>query len=208
MHLQQILIQYGLVAVLIGSAIEGDFSLLLAGVVSHLGIFPFVWAVAAGTVGSLLGDTAWYALGRLRGPKFREGKLYRRVGPTINRLARQLGPWELLAARFVYGTKAASMVFWGLHGLSLPRFLLIDALGCAIGATVFTGLGYLVSGSATVLLGKVHRVQLWLLGGLIVGVVIVYIIHRTAKHELHLDEADEKKTVGSDRETPRPDLPS
>jgi membrane protein DedA with SNARE-associated domain len=197
MHLQQLLIHYGLVAVLIGSAIEGDFSLLLAGVVSHLGIFPFEWAVAAGTLGSLLGDTAWYALGRLRGPKFREGKFYRRVGPTINRLARQLGPWELLAARFVYGTKAASMVFWGLHGLSLPRFLLIDALGCAIGTTVFTGLGYLVSGSATALLGKVHRVQLWLFGALIVGVVIVYIIHRTAKHELHLDEGDDGGTGGT-----------
>ena len=198
MHLQQILIHYGLVAVLIGSAIEGDFSLLLAGVVSHLGIFPFVWAVAAGTVGSLIGDTAWYALGRLRGPKFREGKLYRRVGPTINRLARQLGPWELLAARFVYGTKAASMVFWGLHGLSLTRFLLIDALGCAIGATVFTSLGYLVSGSAMVLLGKVRRIQVWLLGALVVGIVIVYIIHRTAKHELHLDEKSDESAGGSE----------
>lgn len=198
MHLQQLLIHYGLAALLIGSAIEGDFSLLLAGVVSHLGIFPFAWAVAAGTVGSLVGDMAWYALGRLRGPKFRVGKLYRRVGPTIDRLARQLGPWELLAARFVYGTKAASMVFWGLHGLSFPRFLLIDALGCAIGATVFTSLGYLVSGSAMVLLGKVRRIQVWLLGALVVGIVIVYIIHRTAKHELHLDEKSDESAGGSE----------
>lgn len=188
MHLQELLIRYGLVAVFVGSAVEGDLSLILAGVVSHLGIFPFPLAVAAGTVGSLIGDSAWYGFGRFRGPRFREGKLYHRVGPTINRLAKRMGPWELLAARFVYGTKAASMVFWGLHGLTLPRFLLIDALGCAIGATVFTGLGYLVSGSATVLLGRVRRVQLWLLGGLIVGVVIVYIIHRTAKYELHLEE--------------------
>lgn len=188
MHLQELLIHYGLIAVLIGSAIEGDFSLILAGVVAHLGIFTFPLAVAAGTIGSLLGDTAWYVFGRFRGPRFREGKLYRRVGPTIDRLARRMGPWELLAARFVYGTKAASMVFWGLHGLTWPRFLLIDALGCAIGATVFTGLGYLVSGSATVLLGKVRRVQIWLLGALIVGIVIVYLIHRTAKYELHLDE--------------------
>jgi membrane protein DedA with SNARE-associated domain len=74
--------------------------------------------------------------------------------------------------------------------LSAPRFFLIDALGCVLGSFVFTGLGYLVSGSATVLLGKVHRVQLWLLGAFVVGVVIVFIIDRTAKHELHLDEAD------------------
>jgi hypothetical protein len=37
----------------------------------------------------------------------------------------------------------------------------------------------------------VKRVELWLLGVLLVGAVIVFIIHRTAKHELHLDEGEE-----------------
>lgn len=176
---------------LIGSAFEGDFTLLLAGVVAHLGIFTFPMAVAAGALGSLAGDCGWYALGRFRGPRFREGRFYRRVGPTVERLAAQLGPWQLLAARFVYGTKSASMIFWGLHGLSFPRFLLIDIVGCVLGSLVFTSLGYLLSGSATALLGQVKRVELWLLGAAIVGVLIVFIIDRTAKHELHLDE--EKK---------------
>jgi membrane protein DedA with SNARE-associated domain len=190
-HLQQLLIDYGLIGVIVGSAFEGDFTLLLGGVVAHLGIFAFPLAVAAGAIGSLLGDTAWYALGRIRGPRFREGKLYRRVGPTIERLANRMGPWELLAARFVYGTKAASMVFWGLQGLSLPRFLLIDALGCVLGSLVFTSLGYLVSGSATVLMGHVQRFELWLLGAFIVGIIIVIVIDRTAKHELHLERDGE-----------------
>jgi membrane protein DedA with SNARE-associated domain len=190
-HLQQLLIQHGLIAVLIGSAFEGDFTLILAGVVAHLGIFEFWLAVAAGAVGSFVGDSAWYALGRLRGPRFREGKLYQRVGHRIERLAQRMGPWELVAARFVYGTKAASMVFWGLNGLSLPRFLLIDALGCALGALVFGSLGYLLSGSATALMGHVKRFELWLLGAAVAGVVIVFIIDRTAKHEFHLDEPEE-----------------
>jgi membrane protein DedA with SNARE-associated domain len=188
MHLQELLIRYGLLAVAIGAALEGDFSMILAGVVSHLGVFEFPNAVAAGAVGSLAGDSLWYGFGRLRGPRFKEGNLYRRVGPTIERLAGRMGPWELLAARFVYGTKAASMLFWGLHGLPLGRFLLIDAIGCGLGALVFSGLGYLVSGSATVLLGRVKRIELWLLGVLLVGAAIVFIIHRTARHELHLDE--------------------
>jgi membrane protein DedA with SNARE-associated domain len=187
MHLQELLIRYGLLAVVFGAAFEGDFSLILAGVVAHLGIFRFPQAIAAGAIGSLIGDSLWYGFGRLRGPRFREGRLYRRVGPTIERLAAKLGPWELLAARFVYGTKAASMLFWGLHGLRLGRFLLIDAIGCTLGALVFTGLGYVVSGSAAALLGKAKRVELWLLGVLIVAAVIVFFIDRTAKHELHLD---------------------
>ena len=192
MHPQQLLIRYGLIAVLVGSALEGDFTLLFAGVVARLGIFAFPLAVAAGALGSLVGDTAWYSLGRFRGPRFREGRFYRRVGPTVERLARQLGPWQLVAARFVYGTKSASMIFWGLHGLSFRRFLLIDSVGCVLGSLVFTSLGYLLSGSAMALLGHVKRVELWLLGGAIVGVLVVMLIDRTAKHELHIDHVDKK----------------
>lgn len=190
--MQELLIRYGVLAVALGAAFEGDFSLILAGVVAKLGFFPFPQAVAAGTIGSIVGDSIWYGFGKMRGPRFRQGKLYERVGPTIERLARKLGPWQLLAARFVYGTKAASMVFWGLHGLRIGKFLIIDAIGCVVGALVFTGLGYLVSGSAVALLGKVKRVELWLLGVLLVGAVIVFIIDRTAKHELHLDQKEEE----------------
>jgi len=106
-------------------------------------------------------------------------------------LVAQLGPWQILAARFVYGTKSASMIFWGLQGPPFRRFLLIDTVGCVLGSLVFTGLGYLLSGSATALLGQVKRVELWLLGAAVAGVLIVFIIDRTAKHELNLDE--EKK---------------
>jgi membrane protein DedA with SNARE-associated domain len=187
-HLEQLVVSYGLAAVFLGSAVEGDFTLILGGVFAHLGYFPFPLAVGAGALGSFLGDLAWYALGRMRGPKFRAGRLYRRVGHRIESLAARLGPTQLIAARFVYGTKAASMVFWGLHGLSLPRFALVDGAGCVLGSLVFTGLGYVVSGSATVLLGRVRRVQLWLLGALAVGVLLVVLIHWAAKKELHIED--------------------
>jgi membrane protein DedA with SNARE-associated domain len=187
--LEHLVQHYGLAAVLLGSAIEGDFTLILAGVFAHLGYFPFPLAVAAGVVGTFVGDFAWYTLGRLRGPRFRAGRLYQRVGPRIERLARRLGAAELIAARFVYGTKAASMVFWGLHGMPVVRFVIVDAIACVIGALVFAGLGYAVSGSATVLLGHVRRVQLWLLGVLLVGGVLVLVIHLAAKRELHIEDA-------------------
>jgi membrane protein DedA with SNARE-associated domain len=191
MGLQQLVMHYGLLAVLLGSAVEGDFTLILAGVCAHLGYFPYPLAVAAGAVGSFAGDLAWYTLGRVRGPRFRAGGLYRRVGHRIEALAKRMGPAQLLAARFVYGTKAASMVFWGLHDLPLAKFALVDGIGAVIGSAVFTGLGYLVSGSATLLFGKVRRVQRWLLGALVVGVVLVFLINWEAKKELHIDETED-----------------
>lgn len=191
MGLEHLVLRYGLAAVFVGACVEGDFTLILAGVAAHLGYFPFPLAVAAGAAGSVLGDLAWYALGRVRGPRFRTGRLYRRLGPRIESLARRLGAWQLIAARFVYGTKAASMLFWGLREMPLAKFALVDGLGATLGAVVFTGLGYLVSGSATVLLGRVRRVEHWLLGALVVGVVVVVIIHWTAKRELHIADTEE-----------------
>jgi membrane protein DedA with SNARE-associated domain len=187
-NFEHLILRYGLAAVFVGAAVEGDLTLILAGVAAHLGYFSFPTALAACVVGGFLADLAWYTLGRVRGPKFRAGRLYRRVGHRIEVLARRLGAAELIASRFVYGTKAASMVFWGLHGMSLPRFLVVDAIGCVLGSLVFTGLGYAVSGSATVLLGRVRRVERWLLGAVLVGALLVFVIHWTAKKELHVDE--------------------
>ena len=190
MSFEHLILRYGLAAVFVGAAVEGDLTLILAGVAAHLGYFSYPTALAASVLGGFLGDLSWYGLGRLRGPQFRAGRLYRRVGHRIEILARRLGAAELIASRFVYGTKAASMVFWGLHGMSLPRFLLVDAVGCVLGSLVFTGLGYAVSGSATVLLGRVRRVERWLLGAVMVGAVLVFVIHWTAKKELHVDEEE------------------
>ncbi|HET7240938.1 MAG TPA: DedA family protein [Gemmatimonadales bacterium] len=190
MSFEHLILRYGLAAVFLGAAVEGDLTLILAGVAAHLGYFSYPTAVAACVVGGFLADLAWYTLGRLRGPRFRAGRLYRRVGHRIEILARRLGAAELIASRFVDGTKAASMVFWGLNGMSLPRFLVVDAIGCVLGSLEFTGLGYALSGSATVLLGRVRRVERWLLGAVLVGALLVFVIHWTAKKELHVDEEE------------------
>jgi membrane protein DedA with SNARE-associated domain len=176
MSLEQLIEQHGAVAIFLGAALEGDLSLVLAGVVAHLGFFSLPLAIACGVGGYITSDCLWYALGRWRGPRFRAGAIYRRFGPQVEKLARRLGPWQLLTARFVYGTKNATMVFWGLHNLELRRFLPIDLLGCALGATAFASLGYLLGGSAEALLGRVKRIEYLLLAGVVVGILVLVII--------------------------------
>ena len=131
MSLQRLIEDHGAVAIFLGAALEGDLSLVLAGVVAHLGFFDLPLAILCGIGGSFTSDCLWYALGRWRGPHFRAGAIYRRFGPQVEKLARRLGPWQLLTARFVYGTKNATMVFWGLHGLDLRRFLPIEWSTCS-----------------------------------------------------------------------------
>ncbi len=176
MTLQHLLEQHGPAAVFLGAALEGDLTIVLAGVVAHLGYFSLPVAIGWGAAGSLTSDCLWYALGRWRGPRFRAGAIYRRFGPQVERLAQRLGPWQILTARFVYGTKNATMVFWGLHGLPLRRFLPIDAFGATLGTAAFVALGYALSGSATAIVGRVKRVEYLLLAGVVVAVLVLLLI--------------------------------
>jgi len=183
-HLEDFLSRHGLAALFILATVEGDLSLLVAGVLAHLGILALPGAILAGAAGNLLGDTVWFTLGRTQRARIRSSRLYRAVGARIERLAARLGPWQLLAARVVYGTRNASMLFWGQLHLAWARFLLIDGLGCLLAATGFTLLGYLVGHGTAALTGEVKRIEHWLLVAVIGGAAIVWAISRLARKEL------------------------
>jgi membrane protein DedA with SNARE-associated domain len=179
--LTQVIIRYGLAAVFLGSGLEGDLSMVLGGVVSHQGYFRPQVAIAAAALGAFCADCVWYAVGRFHAQRLQNAAFYRKVGPRIAAVTRKIGVWQIVAARFVYGTKNATMLFWGLHNLPLHRFALVDAIGCALGAGFFVGLGYLVGDGAEALLGKVKRFEFLLLGALAVGIVVLVIIRAVAR---------------------------
>ena len=181
MGLTQLIIQYGLAAVFLGSGLEGDLSMVLGGVVSHQGYFRLPVAIAAAALGAFCADCVWYAVGRLHAQRLQDAAFYRKVGPRIAAVTRKIGVWQIIAARFVYGTKNATMLFWGLHNLPLLRFVLVDAVGCVLGASFFVGLGYLVGDGAEALLGKVKRFEFLLLGALVVGVLVLVVIRVLAQ---------------------------
>jgi membrane protein DedA with SNARE-associated domain len=185
--LEQFLSQHGLLALLLIATVEGDLSILVAGVLAHLGILPLAGVILAGAAGNLAGDLGWFVIGRRLRLHIRENRLYRAVGPGIERLARRLGPWQLLAARVVYGTRNASMLFWGQHGLSLVRFLSYDALGCGIAAAGFALLGYLVGHGTSALTGQVKQVERYLLAGVLAGGVLVWAVSRLVRRRLGQD---------------------
>lgn len=185
--LERFLTDNGLLALFLVATVEGDLSLVVAGVLAHLRILSLPGAIAVGAAGNLAGDLAWFTLGRQFRRHIRENRFYRAVGPGIERLANRLGAWQLLAARVVYGTRNASMVFWGQQGLSLGRFLFHDALGCLIAATGFTLLGYLLGHGTSALTGEVKAFERYLLVGVLLGALLVWGIARLVRRRLNRD---------------------
>jgi membrane protein DedA with SNARE-associated domain len=168
-HVETFLVRHGLLAVFAGAMFEGDLTMVMAGVVAHLGYLPLSSAVEAACLGAFAGDLVWYGLGRRGAAAVRESAVYRHAAPLIGRLAARVGEAEIVMARFVYGTRIASMVFWGVHGLPLARFAAFDLFGCALAAVLLGILGYGLSESALAMFGRVQRAERWLALAAIAG---------------------------------------
>ncbi len=171
--MEDFIVRYGIFAIFVGAVFEGDVTLILAGVVAHMGLVGPLAGIFAGTCGALLADGAFYLAGRYGIAAIGRSEAYAHAAPVIDRLVGRLGAWQIVAARFVYGTRVASMLFWGMRGLPWRRFLPLDALACALWASALVGLGFSLSGSAAVLIGDVKKAELWLLGGLLAASMIV-----------------------------------
>lgn len=178
--LEELIGNYGLAAVFFGTFLEGDVTVILAGVVAHLGMVGYPMVLLVGFAAGVLRDLTCFFLGRAS-PRARESRLYEHAAAGVERLAGRFGDLEILFAPFVYGVRSASMIFWGVHGTSLPRFLALEMLGCAVWVITFSGIGYFLSDRAEDLIGDVKAVEKWLLGALVGAVLLVLALRAASK---------------------------
>jgi membrane protein DedA with SNARE-associated domain len=170
--LDELLTRFGLPAALVASALDGDVGPLLAGVAVHTGHLGLVAASVACATGLVGADLFWWRVGRGAAGRLHATKAWQRVGPTVDRLARRWGPLEIPLARVVFGTRSASMLFWGAQGLPWHRLLVYGAPACLVWATFLVLLGRGASHGASWVLGEVKRVELWLLGALVLAAAV------------------------------------
>jgi membrane protein DedA with SNARE-associated domain len=162
--MREFLNHYGLCAAFFLALIENDVAFIAIGVVAKLGdgdpITPdlnIYLAIPFAIVGALLHDSAWFAIGHLHSDWFKSSRVYQRIGPTIERLAERFGPWEIFLARFIYGTRNPTSVFWGIHHLRYAKFAGIDLLALTVWGSLLGFIGFRCTGWAMLLIGKIER---------------------------------------------------
>src|SRR5206468_9422800 len=109
--LSQLIEQYGLYAVFFLTMIEGDITLLLAGVLAHsafFGDYSFARVLVWGTLGAFASDNLAYAAGRGFGKTVRGFRLYRRAKPRLERLTERFGRRSIFLSKYIYGLRWAS----------------------------------------------------------------------------------------------------
>ncbi len=197
MTIPELIQSYGYLAVAMGTFLEGETVLVLAGAAAsraHLSL-PIVIAVA--TVASFAGDQFFFHLGRSYG-----SKLLQRFPSLEASTARARGLVErhhtpvILSIRFLYGLRIAGPIAIGMSGVSWPRFFVLNLAGAIVWALLIASVGYWSGHALASLLGTIDADELWGLAVLLLMGLTAWLVARYRGRHARADRPNGQKTGG------------
>src|SRR5215217_9026158 len=165
-YVNQLLSTFGLPAIFFLTMVEGDITLLLAGVLAHgqaVGEYSFPLVLAVGTLAGVASDNVAYALGRAGRSSVKKYRFYCAARPRLERLTNKFGVLSIFISKFTYGLRWGACAFYGVAKMPFPRFLALSGASCFVWVTVLSGVGYVVHSAIYNLIGDIHRFPVILL---------------------------------------------
>ncbi|QPC92738.1 DedA family protein [Mesorhizobium sp. INR15] len=183
---------YGLIAVFLGCVAEGESAAILGGFFSHQHIFVLWHALAAAAIGAFVGDTFFFILGRSFADHRYVTRLRRR--PGFRRAYRLLNTHPnifVLSNRYIYGMRLIGGVAAGLSRITMPRFIILNAISSMVWAALFVTIGYVFGLGAESIIGQTLARHERLLIGLSIGLSVAVIAWLIARHIAKKERARE-----------------
>lgn len=166
--LQSLVIQYGYLALFVGTFLEGETILLLGGLAAQQGLLELPWVMASAFSGSLLGDQLAFFIGGRWGrpiigrfPGWQE-----KIEKIRHKTGRYLDLW-MLTFRFFWGLRNPTPFVLAMSNVPLARFATLNAIGALIWAVAGAWAGYLFGQAVERYLGQIHQHSLLILGGVV-----------------------------------------
>ena len=182
MSLELIIQKYGYFALFIGTMLEGETIVVLAGLAAHRGYLQLPLVMLIAFLGTTLTDQTIFFLGRYYGKNFLAKRL--KWQNQIDRIHRFLHRYQNLAIigfRFLYGMRTITPFVIGTSEIKSRRFVLLNFISVFLWAGIFTSGGYVFGQALTLLLGDIKRYQFKLILGIIIIASGIWIFRRIKK---------------------------
>lgn len=179
--IENLIAQYGYVALFVGTFIEGEVVVVIGGVLSRLGylspyiVFPLVY------VATFAGDQTFFYLARKHGMDFllkrphikaRSDKVHDLIDNHQNKI--------LFGFRFLYGLRVPTLIALGTSSLSTRKFVLMSLISSLVWSIVFVFGGYFFGDLFLLMLDNIkhYEVPLFLCLGIVAVLIWIWSIIR------------------------------
>lgn len=167
-------------SVFLGFVFPGEIAVVIGGVLAYDGKVPLAGAIAAASLGAVIGDSVGYLVGQRWGDPLLARLPRRLVKPEHveqgKQLINRLGGRAVFVGRFAAALRALVPGLCGVSRMRYPRFLVWNILGGVVWATTFTLIGN-AAGTAWARIDHYASVASWGLLGfavLVVAGVVVF----------------------------------
>ncbi|MEK7705348.1 MAG: DedA family protein [Myxococcota bacterium] len=166
--LHALISDYGYWAVLVGTFLEGETIVVLAGLAAHNGYLGLPGVILAAFAGSTSGDQLYYWIGRRYGTALLDRRPTWRVRfDVVHRMLLRHQDVFILGFRFLYGLRAVSPFLIGMSDVRPRRFALLNVMGAAIWAVSFSTVGYLLGTAVELMLVRAKRYERYVFGAIL-----------------------------------------
>src|SRR5712671_2852926 len=162
--------KFGYLAVFVGTFLEGETILVMAGFFAERGYLRLRFVIATACGGAYAGHVFWFWLGRTQGVKLldRFPRMKRHFGKGI-RLFERYGAPAIFITQWLYGLRITCAVIIGISKVSTIKFLIYEALTCMIWAVIVGTAGFYFGRAVERVLGRAAHIEKY---GLIVLLVV------------------------------------
>jgi membrane protein DedA with SNARE-associated domain len=176
--MESLIENYGYLAILIGTFIEGDTILVLGGFTAHQGYLALPWVILAAFAGSLCGDQLFFYLGR----KHSQAVLSRRPSwkskaEKVHKMMNQFQTPMILSFRFLYGLRTVAPFVIGMSPVSVKKFISLNAAGALVWAVAIGSGGYLFGHALEIFVGKIKHYEVQVFAMIALLGLLVWTVH-------------------------------
>jgi membrane protein DedA with SNARE-associated domain len=182
-QIEQLIRDYGYYALFLGTCLEGETIMILAGIAARQQILQLPWVILLGFLGSLTGDQTIFFVSRRWGRHILARFPWLRARmEKVNRILERHGTWYMISFRFFYGLRNPTPFVIALSNVPTARFVVLNVLGAALWAVTLGLMGYLLGALAEQILADAKWAILGVAG---IGAAIWLVRHlllRRARH--------------------------
>ena len=167
---------WGYVAVFLGSLVEGESVIFVAGFLAHEGYLSLHMIILVSFVGTFFADQALYFVGRRYGNSIIDK--YPSIKPKADKaflLLRRYDTLFILSFRFIYGIRIISPVIIGSSGVGIKRFLILNFIAAIIWSVGSCVAAYYF---AHLIMDQLHLLPKIILGLAVIGGGIWYFVFK------------------------------
>lgn len=177
-HLREYLELHGYWVLFIGTFLEGEAILIMAGFLAFGGYLHIGGVIVTAFAGSFLGDQFYFYLGRLKGKGLlrRFHSIARKFREAL-RLIQKYGVLVAFISRYTYGFRIVLPIILGITTLPAHTFLWVNLISALSWAIVFSLAGYLFGKSASLFLDDVSKYEHHLMLALLGVIMTVWLVH-------------------------------